>query len=162
MTYDITRRVQLCIDCIQSIPRGRRNHALLGLGSLAWTALEYSGKELEAFLSDINQRKCTPPLSEDEVANIALRAAERAEHDVGRKIGGIVCLDSDYISMNELQTLMDKISELPHVTSISISSRDIKSPHLREVFARMQAGFIDSAIGKLCPHIDETPADSDS
>ena len=76
------KRITKYIDKIGLIPEGKRNRALYSLGVRLRTKFGLRLDSLEQVLSEVNQTKCTEPLPESEIAQIA-RSVDNSKVPIG-------------------------------------------------------------------------------
>ena len=71
MSNQLNTRIKNYCDKIESISQGARNSGLYNVGINLRDKFDLSGNVLLEYLQEVNQEKCTPPLSEEEVIGIA-------------------------------------------------------------------------------------------
>ncbi|MDR0328818.1 MAG: AAA family ATPase [Planctomycetaceae bacterium] len=79
---NINDRIERYIAVIEPINEGRRNHALHNAGLLLRKNFGLTVDALESALSEVNQTKCSPPLTDSEVTTIA-RSVDRSDAPIG-------------------------------------------------------------------------------
>lgn len=75
-------RIEEYNKTIGQIPKGQRNATVYKYGLTCRTEFGLVGDELESALSELNQAKCTPPLSSDEVAEI-VKSVDKSDKPIG-------------------------------------------------------------------------------